>query len=59
MTQKSTYLPNPVYHTLLDDLLAIGGSFDPRSRLVEILGCAAGIWPETVRSDAKRNQAKS
>ena len=59
MTQKSTYLPDPVYYALLDDLLAANSNFDPRSRLVELLGEVAGVWPEIVQDDAERNLARS
>ena len=58
MTQKSTYLPDPVYYALLDDLLAANSNFDPRSRIVELLGDVAGVWPEIVQDDAERSIAK-
>ena len=57
MTTKSTYLPDAVYYALLDDLLAANSNFDPRGRVIELLGEIADVWPQMVLDDAERNLA--
>lgn len=59
MQSKSIYLPDTVYHALLDDLLAAHSAFDARTRVIELLGEVVNVWPQMVLDDAERNQAKS
>lgn len=53
MTTKSSYLPNPVYFALIDDLLAASNSFDPRTRVIELIGEIADVWPESIQAEAE------
>lgn len=53
MTQKSTYLPDPVYNALLDDLLAAHSAFDARTRVIELLGEVADVWPDSIQAETE------
>ena len=53
MTTKSTYLPDPVYFALIDDLLAANSKFDPRTRVIELIGEVADVWPVSVKDDSE------
>lgn len=55
MTTKSSYLPDPVYFALIDDLLAASTSFDPRTRVIELIGEIADVWPQKVLSEVEQN----
>lgn len=50
---KSTYLPDPVYFALIDDLLTASNSFDPRTRVIELIGEVADVWPESIQAEAE------
>ncbi|MDW4548846.1 hypothetical protein R5H32_05715 [Defluviimonas sp. D31] len=50
-TPPETYLPDVTYFGLVDELLNVAGSFDPRSRVIELLGEIANVWPESCHSD--------
>ena len=53
MTQKSTYLPDAVYYALLDGLLAAHSAFHARTRVIELLGEVADVWPQSVLDNAE------
>ena len=53
MTTKSTYLPDATYHALLDGLLAAHSAFDARTRVIELLGEVADVWPQSVLDNAE------
>lgn len=55
MSTKPTYLPDPVYFVLIDDLLAASNSFDPRTRVIELIGEIADVWPQKVLGDVDKN----
>lgn len=55
MTTKSKYLPDPVYFALIDDLLSANTSIDPRSRVIELIGEIADVWPQMVLAATEKN----
>jgi hypothetical protein len=51
VTTKSTYLPDATYHALLDGLLAAHSAFDARTRVIELLGEVADVWPDSIQAE--------
>jgi hypothetical protein len=51
--QNSKYLPDATYHALLDGLLAAHSAFDARTRVIELLGEVADVWPDSIQAEAE------
>ena len=46
-----TLLETTEYKGLVDQLLQVGDAHDPRSKVIELLGEIANVWPDSVRAD--------
>ncbi|MDD9730442.1 hypothetical protein PVW46_11030 [Mameliella sp. AT18] len=45
------YLPNETYSAMIDALAAAHEAHDPRTRIIELVGEYANVWPEDVLED--------
>ncbi len=46
-----TFVANKDYHALVADLLNARDSFDPQSRVIELLGERLNVWPMSILDD--------
>lgn len=51
MKTPSKYLPNERYAALIDSLAAAHEAHDPKTRITELVGEFANVWPESVLED--------
>ncbi|MFN3663093.1 hypothetical protein [Yoonia sp.] len=47
----SHYIPTTDYNDLIAGLLTAGEAHDPRTRIIELLGDHADLWPDSILSD--------
>ena len=55
-TPPETYLPDEIYFGLIDDILSADDTLDARSRVIELLGEIANVWPVKVLTDPVDDQ---
>ncbi|WP_127559047.1 hypothetical protein [Nioella ostreopsis] len=51
------YIPNEAYDRLVDELLHLKPTLDPRGQIVEVLGEFGEIWPESCREAIEADEA--
>lgn len=49
--QPANYLPDTEYDAMIDALVAARDAHDPKTKIIEIVGEHANIWPESVLED--------